>query len=149
MAEKRVWNRSWAPWSGGLSVDQLEIVADAILGGFSAILGVAGIVAALTALMFVLRSMSAETLRHRRAGGYPRYKDHPHGGHGHDDHGGGPDLEFELGQITEKLDRITAAVDPKGWGLLRRMASNVFWSVFGVVAGIVIQALWAPQTAFY
>jgi hypothetical protein len=124
-------------------VDQLEIVADAILGGLGAILGVAGTVAALTALMFLLGSIRAM----RRSEGYLRYKDHPHGGHGHGGHG--PNLEFELGQIAEKLDRITAAVDPKGWGLLRRMASNVFWSVFGVVAGIVIQALWAPQTSYY
>ena len=146
---------------------QLEIAVDAIMAGFTAILGVAGIVAALTALMFLLGSLRAMRLPF----GYP-YKDDPHGGHGghdggrgdhgggHGDHGGGhgahgedyesgPNLEFELGQITEKLDRITAAVDPNGWGLLRRMASNVFWSVFGVVAGIVIQALWAPQPSYY
>ncbi len=127
-------------------VDQFEIAVDAIMGGFSAILGVAGIVAALTALMFLLGSIRAMRL----PVGSRRYKKHPHGGHGHGGHGGyGPNLEFELGQIAEKLDRITAAVDPKGWGLLRRMASNVFWSVFGVVAGIVIQALWVPQTSYY
>lgn len=138
--------RTQAMGMGVGGVDQLEIVADAILGGLGAILGVAGTVAALTALMFLLGSIRAM----RRSEGYLRYKDHPHGGHGHGGHGGhGPDLEFELGQIAEKLDRITAAVDPKGWGLLRRMASNVFWSVFGVVAGIVIQALWAPQTSYY
>lgn len=126
---------------GARSVDQLEIVIDAIRGGFGAILGVAGTVVALTALMFLLGSVRAM----RRPGGYRRRKERPHGdrdGHGHSDHG--PDLEFELGAIAEKLDRIAAAVEPKGWGLLRRTASNVFWSVFGVVAGIVIQALWAP-----
>jgi hypothetical protein len=143
---------------GGLSVNQFELAVDAIMGGFNAILGVAAIVAALTALMFLIGSLRAM----RRPVGSPRYKDDPHGGHGHhggQDHGSGggygapyesgPSLEFELGQITEKLDRITAAVDPKGWGLLRRMTTNVFWSVFGVVAGIVIQALWAPQISYY
>jgi len=137
-------------------MDQLAVVADAVVGGAGAIVAVAATVAALTTLLFLLQTVRGRPLRRHSHHGFDGPSSH---GGGHDDYGGGHndyghghgyghDLDFELGSISEKLDRIAAAVEPKGWGLLRRIGSNVFWSVFGVAAGLAIEALW-PVASYY